>query len=395
MRILSRYVFRQTAGALVLILLSLTGVVWIAVALQQLQLVTSQGQDTLRFLAITTLVIPSMMALIAPMGLLIAAIHVLNKLSSDSELIVMTAGGMPVWSLLKPFSLLALVVAVGVSGVNHFVGPWSQLKLSDLAVQVRTDLMSQIIQPWRFTSPETKLTVHIRDRAPDGLLLGLLMHDARNPKEIVTYLAEHARIIKQDGRAYLLMDTGHIVRKLEDQPTPQIIAFERYVVDANELEQQSHQTGNILRPRHRYTNELLIPDPNDIIFQTNPGTYASELHERFASPLHAFAFVLVVVAFMGQAQTTRSSRMQAAVGAFTVCVSSRVIGIVSANMLVVRPQAAPVLYAVPLATALAAGIAIQWHIYPRRSPKALVAVANLFDRMGASLLTLRRRQVAS
>ena len=104
MRILSRYVFRQAAGALLLILVSLTGVVWIAVALRQLELMTTQGQDALRFLAMTTLAIPSMMALIAPIALLIASLHVLNRLSGDSELIVMTAGGMPAWSLLKPLS---------------------------------------------------------------------------------------------------------------------------------------------------------------------------------------------------------------------------------------------------------------------------------------------------
>ena len=154
MRILSRYVFRQTAGALVLILLSLTGVVWIAVALRQLELMTTQGQDALRFLAMTTLAIPSMMALIAPIALLIASIHVLNRLNGDSELIVMAAGGMPTWSLLKP---LATAGTSGVAGrsrfVNHVAGPWAQQKLKELAVQVRTDLMAQVIQPWRFTSP--------------------------------------------------------------------------------------------------------------------------------------------------------------------------------------------------------------------------------------------------
>ena len=50
MGLLSRYVFRQTAGALLLILISLTGVTWIAVALRQLELMTTQGQDVLRFL---------------------------------------------------------------------------------------------------------------------------------------------------------------------------------------------------------------------------------------------------------------------------------------------------------------------------------------------------------
>jgi lipopolysaccharide export system permease protein len=390
MRILSRYVFRQTAGALVLILLSLTGVVWIAVALRQLELMTTQGQDALRFLAMTTLAIPSMMALIAPIGLLIAAIHVLNKLSGDSELIVMTAGGMPAWALLKPLTMLAVLVAIGVSAVNHFVGPWAQRTLNALAVQVRTDLMAQIIQPWRFTSPEARLTVHIRDRAPDGELLGLMMHDARDPKQIVTYLSEQARIIKQDGRAYLRMDKGHIVRRLENQAVPQIIAFQRYAVDANELEQRTDQS-TIVRPRQRYTDELLKPDPADPVYKLSPGSFASELHERFASPIYAFAFVLVVLAFMGQARTTRSSRMQAVVTAFAIAVLARIAGIVGANMVVGRPAMAPVLYAVPGIAALAAAIAVQWRSYPRRHSRLVRALLGFGDGAVASLAATWRR----
>jgi lipopolysaccharide export system permease protein len=384
MRILSRYVFRQTAGALVLILVSLTGVVWIAVALRQLELMTSQGQDALRFLVMTTLAIPSMTALIAPIGLLIAAIHVLNRLGTDSELIVMTAGGMPAWSLLKPLALLALVAALGIAIVNHVVGPWSQRMLKDLAVQVRTDLMAQIIQPWRFTSPEAKLTVHIRDRATDGRLLGLLMHDARDPKQIMTYLAEEARIIKQGDRAYLSMDRGHIVRRLEKEPVPQIVAFQRYVVDANELEQRSDQSA-IMRPRQRYTNELLNPDPNDPVFKSSPGTYASELHERFASPLYAFAFVLVVLAYMGQARTTRTSRLQSVIGAFSAAVLSRILGITCANMVAVRPATAPLLYAVPVGTAALAAAAIQWQVYPRRQSRLRRTLSRGADRAGQAL----------
>ena len=49
-RTFSRYVLRQVAGTTILILLSLTSVVWIGVALRQLDLMTSQGQDALRFL---------------------------------------------------------------------------------------------------------------------------------------------------------------------------------------------------------------------------------------------------------------------------------------------------------------------------------------------------------
>jgi lipopolysaccharide export system permease protein len=365
------------------------------VALRQLELMTTQGQDALRFLAMTALAIPSMTALIAPIALLIASIHLLNRLSGDSELIVTTAGGMPTWSLLKPLTLLALLTALGVSGVNHLAGPWAQRRLNELAIQVRTDLMAQIIQPWRFTSPEAKLTVHIRDRAPNGELLGLLMHDARDPKQIVTYLSERARIIKQDGQAYLRMDKGHIVRRLENEAAPQIIVFDRYAVDANQLEQRTDQT-NIMRPRQRYTPELITPDPNDPIYKMNPGSYAAELHERFASPLYAFAFVLLLVAFMGQAQTTRTSRMQAVIAAFAVAVLSRILGITCANMVVVRPAVAPLLYAVPAVAALLAAVAIQWHMYPRRPSRVARAVRGFLAWTGAGLGALwpRRRSPA-
>jgi lipopolysaccharide export system permease protein len=147
-----------------------------------------------------------------------------------------------------------------------------------------------------------------------------------------------------------------------------------------------------VRPRQRSTGELINPDPNDPIYKTNPGSYRSELHDRFSSPLYAFTFVLVVVAFMGQAQTTRTSRMQALVAAFAVAVLCRILGISCANMAVVRPSMAPLLYAVPIGAAVLASIAIQWRLYPRRPSRIARAAALVWARIGAGLAALGRRR---
>ena len=390
MGLLSRYVFRQTAGALLLILISLTGVTWIAIALRQLELMTTQGQDVMRFLGMTSLAIPGLLAFIAPVALLIASIHVLNKLNGDSELIVMTAGGMPVWSLLKPLGLLALLVSLAVAAVNHVAGPWSQRKLKDLVVQVRTDFMGQVLQPWRFSSPEAKLTVHIRDRAPNGDLLGLLLHDARDPKQIVTYLAERGQIIKQGPAVYLRMEKGHVLRLLENEPAPQIISFQSYPVDMNRLEQRV-DTVQVLRPRERYTTELLRPDKDDPQYKASPARFTSELHERLSNPLYAFAFVLIVAAFMGQAQTTRSNRMQAIVTAFGVAVGCRILGITAANAAAVRPSATYLLYLVPVAAALASMLLIAWRIKPRRQTRLARTLEQSVGAIGSALANLKPR----
>lgn len=380
MGILTRYIFRQIAGALLLIVISLTGVVWIAVALRQIELVTNQGQNLMRFMGITALAIPTMMALIAPIALLIASIHVLNKLSGDSELIVMTAGGMRIWGLLKPLGLLAVLVALAVAVVNHVVGPWTQVTLRDMVAEVRTDLMSSVLQPWRFTTPEHRLTLHIRDRSSSGELLGLMMHDARDPKQAVTYLAEKGLIIKQGTAAYLRMDKGHIVRKIPDQPAPQIIVFERYILDLAQLEQRVEQTP-LARPRERSTWALLTFDPNDPTEAPQARKAIAELHERMASPLYALTFVLLVVACMGQAKTTRENRTQALVTAFGLAVACRVAGIAAGNALTGKAGSVPLVYAIPLGSMAAAIFYIHWNSYPRGPSRLARALASARPRL--------------
>ena len=115
MTLFSRYVFRQVANAFVLILLTLTTIVWLATALRKLDLLVSQGQGFVLFLKMTLLSLPGLMALIAPNAMLMASLYTLDRMNGDSELIVMTAAGAPVWRIGAPFVVLgALVTALGV-----------------------------------------------------------------------------------------------------------------------------------------------------------------------------------------------------------------------------------------------------------------------------------------
>ena len=344
-RIIGRYVFRQAAGALLLILLSLSGVVWIALALRQLNVVTSEGQDAARLLLMTTLALPNLMALIAPVALLIATIHTLNRLNGDSELIVLTAAGATIWTVARPVILLAILVSLAVSAVNHFVMPWSLRLLRDLVIEVRTDLLTQVIQPGRFNSPEPNLTFHIRDRAFDGELQGILMHDLRDPKQALSYIAEQGTIIKEGKSAYLLMSHGHIMRRPDPKDAAQIIAFEKYAIDLDRFEQKEGPVD--LKPRERYYSELVSPNPEDQVYKLSPGQFTAELHERFSNPLYPFAFVLLALAFAGQAESTRQSRTQNVVIAFLLAIALRLAGMAINNLVVVRPNTLTIMYILP------------------------------------------------
>lgn len=390
MTIVSRYIFRQAAGTLLLILLSLTGVVWIALALRQLNLVTTQGQDALQFIKITLLALPNLMALIAPIALLVAAIHVLNRLNGDSELIVLSAGGATIWNVARPLLALAVLVALAVSFVNHLAMPWSLRLLRDYVTQMRTDLISQVIQPGRFNSPENNLTFHIRDRGLDGELQGLVMQDSRDQKQVSTYLAERGHIVKQDDSSYLFMQTGHILRRgLPDEPI-RIITFEQYAIDLARFEPKDQ--GGDLKPRERYLSELLNADPNTELMQKTPGVMVAELHERFSSPLYPFAFILLAVAFVGQAQTTRQNRVEAIVAAFVIAAGCRLAGLAGTNIVSVSPRMAWFVYAVPVA-AMALGVVIaRRRMHPRPRSKLIAGFTGAIEAVVERAALLVRRQ---
>ncbi len=391
--ILSRYIFRQTAGAVLLILLSLTGIVWIALALRQLNLVTSQGQDVWLFIKMTLLALPNLMALIAPIALLVATLHVLNRLSGDSELIVMTAGGATIWNIARPLLLVATLVAAGVSAVNHWGMPWSLRLLRDYVVQVRTDLISQVIQPGKFSSPEPNLTFHIRDRLLDGELKGLVMHDARDPKQISTFLSERGWIIKQNNDAYLLMQTGHILRRSTAGEPVRIIEFQKYVVDLARFE--SKEQGQELKPRERYYDELVNPPAGDTLAKNQPGLLRAELHERFSSPLYPFAFVLIVVALIGQSTTTRQNRAQAMTLAFLVAAGSRLGGLAGINLVAVKASNTWIAYTIPCLVMLVGLILAQRGMRSQRKSRVAGLLAGFSERATSFVTTPFRRRPAT
>ncbi|MEZ5925092.1 MAG: LPS export ABC transporter permease LptF [Hyphomicrobiaceae bacterium] len=398
MSLFGRYMFRQALGAFLMVLLSLTAIVWIATALKQLTLLTSQGQDAFVFIKMTLLAIPNLMALIAPIALLIAALHTLNRLNTDSELIVMTASGSSIWRIAQPLAVLALLVAVSVLIANHLVLPWSVRTLQDYIVRVRTDLISQVIQPGEFSSPEPGLTFHIRDRDRDGRLYGLLMSDESDPRQSITYLAETGRIVERGPEALLIMETGHILRRQRKEKAASIIRFENYVVDLKQF--GAKEAAEVLKPRARSTVDLFAPDPTDPLYKQNPGSFRSELHERFASPLYPLAFIAIAIAFVGQARTNRQGRIRSLITAFATAAAVRVLGFAAMNMATLSAGAVLLLYGIPLG-AISLAVIVAWRQMTPRPPSRLT---NAIERLsglvgpwlrrsarGAGPLTTRRR----
>jgi lipopolysaccharide export system permease protein len=334
---IGQYIFRSTLGAFILVLVSLTATIWITQALRDVDLMTNRGQTILIFLGITSLIIPVLVLVIAPIAMVISVGHVLNKLSTDSELIVMNAAGMSPWRLFKPFLATATVVSLMVALLGAWGAPASLRFVRNWATEVRADLVSNIVQPGRFMGLERGMTFHIRERRPNGQLVGIFVDDRTNPEQQATFLAEEGEIMKTDRGTFLLLKNGTVQRREKNQRDPTIVVYDRYAFDLSRLSSTTQQRN--MSTRERYIWELMWPDPDDKTLTATMPQRLAELNDRILAPIYPFAFVIIAFAYLGPPRTTRQGRGAAMAGALLGVAVLRIIGFASIVAALSKPWA--------------------------------------------------------
>ncbi|MFZ2159127.1 MAG: LPS export ABC transporter permease LptF [Bradyrhizobium sp.] len=338
---IDKYIFRTTLASFALILVSLTGVIWITQALRGIDLMTSQGQTIVTFLGITGLVIPALVLIIAPIALMIAISHTLNKLATDSEIIVMNAAGFSPFRLFRPFFYATCVVALLVAFIASYMAPDGMRRIKQWDAEITADVLTNILQPGRFAQLDQNLTIRIRERRPGGILAGIFVDDRRDPKERITIIADHGTILKNESGSYLVLEDGNLERFEAGKRDPALVAFGRYAFDMSKFSKGRDFTLGI---RERYIWELLSPSPEDPVYQQLPGQFRAELHDRFLAPLYPFAFAALTFAFLGTPRTTRQSRNFSIGGSIFAVFGLRMAGFACSVLTVKQPLAALVQY---------------------------------------------------
>jgi len=346
MKLIEWYIFRRAGIAALVTLGSLAGVVWIVQALKELDVFTTKGQTILAYLAITTLAIPMLLLAVIPIGLLLATVYTVNTMNSNSELVVVNASGASSWVLAKPLIMLALLCCLFTGIVGHFVSPWSLLTLKVFATQMRADLVSVLVREGQFTNIEKGLVFHVARREAGGVLSGILIADERVEGKSVIFTASKGFVSRQGDNAYLLLRDGEIQQRTEDQGLT-VINYQSYVFDLSTFARKVQIAD--LRPKERTTPQLLAPDPNDPYFKRFPGLYRAQIHERFAEMLWPFCYVIVMLAFAGQARSSRQNHGSAIGAAMLTITALRGLGFSAVSTLKTDDAALWLVYALPLA----------------------------------------------
>jgi lipopolysaccharide export system permease protein len=288
------------------------------------------------------------------------------------------------WRIFRPFLTTTLVVSALVAFLSAYLAPKGLRELRNWAVSIKTDLVINIIQPGRFSTIERGLTFHIRERRPDGRLLGIFIDDRRDPKERVTSISEMGEIVESARGTFLLLMNGSVHRLETGKVDPTIVKFERYAFDLSRF--TGGQTAiQSFGPRERNLWDLAFPDPNDSVYKQNPIGFRNELHDRIAAPLYPIAFTVLCFAILGAPRTSRQSRELSLIMAIVAGGALRLIGF-ACNVLAAQTVAAIFVLYGSIALALGLGaLAIARGAVIEPPAFMMQGFGKLFERLTARL----------
>ena len=303
---LNRYILRQCFGVMIFVTAALSAAIWLAQSLRLIDLIVNRGLSIDVFLYLAALILPRFLDIVLPIGVFIAVLFTFNRLTAESELVVMRSSGLSHVALAKPVLMLAGIAFLVLMSLSVYFLPASNRAFKDLQFEIRNRFVLSLIQEGTFTTISDKLTIYVRSRDDRGEVTGLLINDSRNPQRHVTIVAERGAFVDSPAGSRIVMVNGN--RQQFDTETRKLslLTFESYTLDLDTL--HDAPVVRFREPQERFMDELFFP-PKDVEGSLRQG-FVVEAHQRILVPLSAFSFSLIPLACLLPGELNRRGQLK-------------------------------------------------------------------------------------
>ncbi len=325
MRILNRYVFVEVAAA------SLVGTILFTLALflqrvePVMELLVGGGAPAADMLRLIILTIPQALPFTVPIGVLTGIVVAVGRLSSDNEVLAMTACGIRRRTLLRPVAVVALLAMLACAGTTLWLTPWSQREQVRIAEGFRIEVAGTQVQPRVFIEEFPEQVLWVQDVVPGDAVhwQGVFMADMRPPDVRGSISGLNASV---DGPRITVASEAFLLPRPEQNRIqirfPQTTTYEQSGDPKSYLAVRSESADQILEAQPRQLDSMLRRYPRmdtstllRVARETDDSEASLLLHERFALPFACWILPLVGLPLaISRRSTERSTGVLLALG---------------------------------------------------------------------------------
>jgi lipopolysaccharide export system permease protein len=316
MQAISGYLLRLLLTATAAITVGLTFAVWLTQSLRLIDFIVNKGLPLGAFFSFIMLLLPGFLGIVLPIAVFCAVLFVYNKLTTDSELVILRAAGMSQLQVAKPALLLGVICSLIGFAISLYFLPLSYRNFKDLQYEIRNNYSTVLLQEGTFNAVSRTITVYVRERSAGGELRGILVYDKTDPDRPVTMMAETGALVQGENGPAVVMVNGNRQEMTNDGAGFSYLQFDRYTIELSSFTEEMPLRWR--EPKERYLHELLFPSrhPKD---QELKNELIAEGHQRLIQPLYCITFIVVALAFLLSGEFNRRGQLYRVISS-VVCI---------------------------------------------------------------------------
>lgn len=319
-----RYLLSQLMVFFGFFALVLVMVYWVNQAVLLFDRLIADGQSAAVFLEFTALSLPNVIRVVLPVAGFAASVYATNRLSSESELVVVQAMGFSSFRLARAVLVFGLIVALLTGILANILVPISETRLKERSAEIKNNITARFLTEGEFLHPTDGITFYIREITPEGELKDVFMSDNRDPNNQVIYTAKNAFLVREETGPKLVMFDG-MAQTLDPKSNRLFTtSFSDFSYDIGGLVDNNVQ--NRSRISEISTRNLIFPTP-ELLAETgyNTAMLVYSGHKRIAQPLLAIVMALIGFSTLLVGSFSRFGVVRQIIAAILIIVLIRVL----------------------------------------------------------------------
>jgi len=213
-KIVYKKISKDCANFFVLIVFTLSIIIWVMQAVNYLDFVIEDGHGFLVYFKYTLLSFPKIISRIFPFAVFLAFSYILLKYENENELVIFWNFGIKKINFINFFIRFSLWFVLISLLLNAVITPFTQDKARSFIRSSNLDFFESILKPKKFIDVIGNLTIYFDEKNKNGELTNIFLNEKKDINNSQTTFAKTATINIRNNTKILTLYDGKSINKV-------------------------------------------------------------------------------------------------------------------------------------------------------------------------------------
>lgn len=178
-----------------------------------------KGLETSIIIELLFYVSASLLPLALPLAILLSSLIVMGNLGETNELTALKSSGLSVYRILRPLTVIVILIALGTFYFSNYVIPRANYKWHSIIWDIQEKKMASFLNPGSYTQEIDNFSIKI-GQGTDNSFKDIIIHDRRDREMLKTIVADSGEFYRSTNGDFLFFKlfNGNVIEELATAP---------------------------------------------------------------------------------------------------------------------------------------------------------------------------------